>query len=103
MNKVMLIRLAFIVFTLLLAILLFREMTINSCLDAGGIFNYATTNCETLPDVNYVPLLNRDVWYRIVLLAIFLPAVPMFLIYKVLIYFLPISQLNEQSKQSNNL
>ena len=78
-------------------------MTIDSCLDAGRIFDYVTRNCETLPDVNYVPLLNRDVWYRPILFAIFLPAIPMFLIYKALIYFLPVSQSSEQSKQSNNI
>ena len=97
----MLIRAAFVVVTLLLAILLFREMTIDSCLDAGGRFDYVNRNCETEPDVQYVPLLKRV--YRPFLFAIFLPAIPMFLIYKVLIYFFPISQLNKQSKQSNNV
>jgi hypothetical protein len=84
----MLIRIVFAVFTLILAVLLFREMTVDACLDAGGRFDYPTRNCETLPDLNYIPLINRDVWYRPLFFTLLAPAFLMFLLYKALIRFI---------------
>ena len=91
----MFIRLVFVVITLFLAILLFREMAIDNCFDVNGRFNHATSKCETHPDVEYVQLLDRDVWYRPVLFAGFVPAVVMFLLYKILIRLL--SRLEENN------
>lgn len=95
MKKIVFIRLVFVVITTLLAILIFREIAIDSCLDIGGRFDYATRNCETPPDVEYVQLLDRDVWYRPVLFAGLVPAIVMFLLYKILIRFLPTEDTNE--------
>ena len=100
MNKLMLVRLVFVILALLLTVLLLREMEIDACLDAGGAFDYATRSCTTLPEVEYVPLLKREVWYRPVLFVGFVSAVVTVLLYKVLIWLLPASWTNGHGASS---
>ena len=64
-------------------------MTIDRCLDAGGAFDYASGDCQPPPGVEFVPLLESDVWYRHVLFAAFVPTALMFLLYKFVIRFIP--------------
>lgn len=98
MKKLMFIRLVFVAVSLILTILLFREMEIDSCFDAGGRFNYVTSNCETLQNIEYIPLLDRKSWYRAVLFASFIPAVILLLLYKILMRLLPIQNQKEITK-----
>jgi hypothetical protein len=91
MKKLNIIRIVFVALAILTAVLIFKAMEIDACLDAGGVFDYASNKCRTAENVEYVPLLKRGRWFIPVLFVVFASSGGAFLLYKISMWLMPAS------------